>query len=69
MSLSSLFTGENAAYVEKSKTLMEEREAQIFGKGRAFATATDTGWNPPRREDADAIKATHSAVVETGGSG
>ena len=48
--------GENAAYVEKSKTLMEEREKQIFGKGRAFATETDSGWSPPGLEDAATLK-------------
>jgi len=52
---------ENPAYVEKSKTLMEEREAQIFGKGRAFAAETDAGWAPPRQQDAKALEANHSA--------
>jgi len=48
---------ENTAYVEKSKSLMEEREKQIFGKGRAFASETDSGWAPPRQKDAEALKA------------
>lgn len=47
----------NPAYVERSKVLMEEREAQIFGGGKAFATRTDRGWAPPRPEDVDAVKA------------
>ncbi|MEL6688696.1 MAG: cation:proton antiporter [Pseudomonadota bacterium] len=38
---------ENQAYVERSKELMEEREAQIFGKGNAFAVEKNTGWTPP----------------------
>ncbi|MEL6532999.1 MAG: cation:proton antiporter, partial [Pseudomonadota bacterium] len=42
--------GENKAYVEKSKELMEEREAQIFGKGDAFAVKKNTGWLPPGRK-------------------
>ena len=60
---------QNAAYVEKSKTLMQEREAQIFGKGRAFATEAETGWTPPRQEDAEAISKNHEAVSEDGRSG
>jgi len=50
---------ENPAYVEKSRTLMEEREAQIFGKGRAFASETDQGWSPPGQKDVDAVLANH----------
>jgi CPA2 family monovalent cation:H+ antiporter-2 len=41
---------ENAAYVQRSKELMEEREAQIFGKGKAFAVEKNTGWLPPGRK-------------------
>ncbi|MCJ8308037.1 MAG: cation:proton antiporter [Hyphomicrobiales bacterium] len=52
---------QNAAYVEKSKTLMEEREAEIFGKGRAFATETDAGWAPPSQKDAEEVQADHLA--------
>lgn len=52
---------QNPAYVEKSKTLMEEREAEIFGKGRAFATETDAGWAPPNIQDAEEIAAEHLA--------
>ena len=48
---------ENQAYIDKSKTLMEEREAQIFGKGRVFATESDAGWVPPGKKDADALDA------------
>jgi len=47
----------NAAYVEKSKALMEKHEAQIFGKGRAYATRTDRGWSPPTSEDVEAVTA------------
>jgi len=53
---------ENAAYIEKSKTLMEEREAKIFGKGRVFATEGEAGWVPPGKKDADALDADHYAV-------
>ena len=49
----------NPAYVEKSRTLMEEREAQIFGKGRAFASETDSGWSPPGQKDVEAILGHH----------
>ena len=50
---------ENPAYVEKSRTLMAEREAQIFGKGRAFASETDQGWSPPGQKDVEAAIANH----------
>ncbi len=50
---------ENPAYVEKSRTLMAEREAQIFGKGRAFASETDSGWSPPGQKDVEAVLASH----------
>lgn len=52
---------QNPAYVEMSKTLMEEREAEIFGKGRAFATETDAGWAPPTQQDAEEVEADHLA--------
>ena len=51
---------ENQAYIEKSRTLMEEREAQIFGKGRVFATKGEAGWVPPGKKDADALDAENS---------
>jgi CPA2 family monovalent cation:H+ antiporter-2 len=54
---------ENPAYVEKSKSLMEEREAQIFGKGQAFLSKNDAGWVPPGRKDADALDADHQASI------
>jgi len=50
---------DNAEYVEKSKKLMAEQEAQIFGKGRAFATRTDRGWSPPTGDDVEAVTADH----------
>ena len=50
----SIPVSENKAYVEKSKELMEEREAQIFGKGNAFAVDENTGWVPPGRKNGDA---------------
>lgn len=56
---------ENEAYIQKSKTLMEEREAQIFGKGRAFATEMDHGWAPPEQKDSDAINAIHKETTKT----
>ncbi|WP_299409260.1 cation:proton antiporter [uncultured Roseobacter sp.] len=54
-------TGQNTAYIEKSKTLMKEREEQIFGKREAFDLGTDRGWHPPSEEDLDAILAEHEA--------
>jgi len=53
----------NAAYVEKSKALMEKHEAQIFGKGRAYATRTDRGWSPPTSEDVEAVTAEQATEV------
>jgi len=50
---------ENPAYVEKSRILMEERDAQIFGKGRAFASKTDAGWSPPGQKDVEAVLVHH----------
>jgi len=50
---------ENPAYVEKSRTLMAEREAQIFGKGKAFASEIDSGWSPPGQKDVEAVLAHH----------
>ncbi|MGI9510644.1 MAG: NAD-binding protein, partial [Geminicoccaceae bacterium] len=47
----------NEAYVERSRSLMEEHEAKIFAKGRAFATRTDRGWSPPKVEDVEAATA------------
>ncbi len=52
----------NQAYVERSRNLMEEREAQIFAKGRAFATRTDRGWSPPTTEDVEAVTASDKQV-------
>jgi CPA2 family monovalent cation:H+ antiporter-2 len=52
---------ENQAYVEKSKTLMEERQAQIYGKGRVFATESDAGWVPPNQKDGEALSINHSS--------
>lgn len=54
-------TSQNAAYIEKSKTLMKEREEQIFGKRDVFDLNTDRGWHPPTDEDLDAILAEHEA--------
>jgi CPA2 family monovalent cation:H+ antiporter-2 len=48
---------ENLAYVEKSRSLMEEREAQIFGKGAVFSAESDSGWVPPGKRDVVAIEA------------
>ncbi|WP_299918028.1 cation:proton antiporter [uncultured Roseobacter sp.] len=54
-------TSQNTAYIEKSKTLMKEREEQMFGKREAFDLSTDRGWHPPSEEDLDAILAEHKA--------
>ncbi|MGP6088949.1 monovalent cation:proton antiporter-2 (CPA2) family protein [Antarctobacter jejuensis] len=48
---------ENTAYVEKTKALMEAREAVLFGKQSAFSTRTDRGWTPPTAADLEAEKA------------
>lgn len=53
---------ENKEYVEKSKMLMQEREAQIFGKGQLFTTKGNVGWVPPGQKDADALNANHSSI-------
>lgn len=45
----------NEAYVERSRTLIAEREAQIFGEGRAYASRTDRGWSPPSVVDVEAV--------------
>lgn len=37
-------SSQNPAYAEKTRTLMAKREAQIFGKGKEFATHDDVGW-------------------------
>jgi hypothetical protein len=36
---------------------MEEREAQIFGKGAVFSAESDSGWVPPGKRDVVAIEA------------
>ena len=54
-------TSENEAYIEKSKTLMAEHEAQIFGKREAFDLDTDRGWQPPSELDLEAIVAEHAS--------
>ena len=53
-------TSENQAYIEKSKALMQEHEAQIFGKREAFALNTDRGWHPPTELDLEAIVSEHA---------
>ncbi len=55
---------ENPAYVEKARTLMAERDAEIFGKGRSFATRTDQGWLPPSSKDVEAVLAEHAKETE-----
>ena len=52
---------ENQAYIEKSKILMEEREAQIFGKREGYDLSTDKGWLPPSEDDLEAIIEEHKA--------
>ncbi|MEM8570925.1 MAG: cation:proton antiporter [Pseudomonadota bacterium] len=47
----------NAAYVARSRALMEERENEVFASGGAFAARIDRGWSPPKKEDVDAAKA------------
>ncbi len=46
---------ENAAYVEKTRTLTTERDAEIYGKGRSFETRSEQGWVPPTEDDVEAI--------------
>ncbi len=48
---------ENTAYVERTRALMEAREAALFGKQSAFTTRTDRGWTPPTAADVEAEKA------------
>ncbi|MEM7463238.1 MAG: NAD-binding protein, partial [Pseudomonadota bacterium] len=55
---------QNPAYVEKSRTLMAERDAQIFGKGQAFAARNDQGWLPPTSKDVTSLKADHKKSSE-----
>ena len=43
---------------------MAERDAQIFGKGRAFATRRDQGWLPPSAKDVEAVFAEHAKETE-----
>jgi CPA2 family monovalent cation:H+ antiporter-2 len=50
---------ENTAYIEKSRILMDEREAQIFGKGKVYSADSDAGWAPPQKKDVDAIELHH----------
>ncbi len=50
--------------MEKSRTLMAERDAQIFGKGRAFAMRTDQSWLPPSAKDVDAVLAEPAKETE-----
>ncbi len=45
---------DNPAYVQKSKELMEEREAELKGDGRGFHSRSDRGWTPPTLKDVDA---------------
>ena len=54
-------TSENESYTEKSRTLMAEREAQIFGKSDAFSLETDRGWLPPSAKDVQAVLSDHKA--------
>lgn len=56
---------ENAAYIEKSRALMEERDAQIFGKGDAYGDRTESGWLPPSGKDVEAVKANHVKTEAT----
>jgi CPA2 family monovalent cation:H+ antiporter-2 len=48
---------QNAAYVERTKSLFEAREKALFGHGNAFGTRTDRGWSPPTEADVAAEKA------------
>ncbi|WP_282608045.1 hypothetical protein [Pelagibius sp. Alg239-R121] len=43
---------------------MAERDAEIFGKGRAFATRTDQGSLPPSAKNVDAMLAEHAKETE-----
>ena len=57
-------SGQNPAYIEKTRTLMAEREAQIFGKGKAFATDGDAGWMPPKSQDVETVIHAHKKVSD-----
>ena len=46
----------NEPYVEKTKTLAAEREAQIFGKGERFEPVSTTDWRPPTPVDVTTIE-------------
>ena len=53
-------TSENQAYIEKSRALMAEHEAQIFGKSKAFDLQSDRGWRPPSEQDVHAVLSNHN---------
>lgn len=44
-------SSQNPAHAEKAHTLMAEREAQIFGTGKEFATHDDVDWINSNGED------------------
>ncbi|MEP3279036.1 MAG: cation:proton antiporter [Stappiaceae bacterium] len=48
---------ENTAYLEKTKILAEQFDAQIKGKAGAFGSRADLGWSPPTLADVEAEKA------------
>ena len=50
---------ENQAYIARSKALMAEREAQVFGKSDAYDLRTDLGWRPPALIDVEAVLDDH----------
>ncbi|PVB63709.1 cation:proton antiporter [Labrenzia sp. 011] len=58
-------TGQNLAYIEKTRTLMEERDAQIFGKSQAFDTQANHGWLPPSSRDTEAVMARHAQQAKS----
>lgn len=62
----SIPVSKNTAYMKKSKRLMEEREAQIFGKGQAFAAENVTAWTPPSQKDTKAITQNHLVEGRSG---
>ncbi|MDJ0825392.1 MAG: cation:proton antiporter [Rhodobacter sp.] len=45
---------ENEAYVARALELRAETEAEMRGKGRAFADRIDRGWSPPTVKDVEA---------------
>lgn len=55
---------ENTAYIERSKSLMDERDAQIFGKGKAFGDRSEASWLPPHPKDVEAIITNHNDAKE-----